>query len=283
MFDPGLLVVVNPTRTEPRPERSAETTAARAATDGGTETAPRTTVVVGVGPNLGSTVARRFASEGDQVGLVARSTGFLEDTAAELSRTTPGEAVAAPADVADPDQVATAFDRIRSAFGPVDVLVTTLYSTRTASGGVLDVDHEAFQGAWAVEAGGVFACAREAARDMVAGDGGTIVLTNDQSGRRAMGQAVARSSARFALRGLAEAMARDLRPDVHVAQVLIDGWPDKDHLHERYPDHPEDAWMGLEHMADAYHYLVDQPPDTRTFELDLRSSRDGLFGPWAAE
>jgi NAD(P)-dependent dehydrogenase (short-subunit alcohol dehydrogenase family) len=235
-------------------------------------------VVVGVGEGLGSTVARRFASRGDRVGLVARSADFLEETAAELRRETPGEAVAAPADVTEPAAVERAFDRVRSAFGSVDALITTLYSTATASGGVLDVDREAFAGAWRVEAAGVFSCAREAARDMVdGGDGGTIVLTNGLGSVRGAGGSVARSSARFALRGLAESMARDLSPEVHVAQVLVDGWLATPELRDRHPDRPEDAWIDLEHAADAYRYLVEQPPNARSFEVDLRSAQDGLF------
>lgn len=245
-----------------------------------TDAASRTTVVVGVGENLGSTLAERFANEGDSVGLIARSAEFLRSTAADLRRETPGDAIAAPADIADPEQVREAFDRIRARFGPIDVLLTSIYSTQTAPGGVLDVSHEEFAGAWAVETGGVFTCAQEAARDMTDGDGGTIVFTNAQDGRRPPAWAVARSSARAALDAMARSMARDLKPDVHVAQVLIDGWPDSPALRERYPDHPEDAWIDTDRLADVHQFLVEQPPDGRSFEIDVRASQDGLIDSW---
>lgn len=247
---------------------------------GRTDGDPRTTVVVGVGEGLGSTVARRFASAGDRVGLVARSTEYLETLAADLRAETPGEAVAAPADVTDPAAVERAFDTVRSAFDPVDAMVSCLYSTETDSGGLLEVDREALAGAWRVEVAGAFSCARQAARDMVEGGGGTVVFTTSRTGRRASPDGLARSSARFALRGMAESMARDLRPEVHVAQVLVDGWLATPALREACPDRPEDAWMDLEAVAEAYRFLVEQPPGARSFELDLRSSRDDLLAPW---
>jgi hypothetical protein len=79
---------------------------------------------------------------------------------------------------------------------------------------------------------------------------------------------------------MAESMARDLRPEVHVAQVLVDGWLATPALREAFPDRPEDAWIDLEEAAEAYRFLVEQPPGARSFELDLRSSRDDLFAPW---
>jgi|APHM01.1.fsa_nt_gi Short-chain dehydrogenases of various substrate specificities len=255
----------------------------------------RTVLVVGAGPGLGSAVARRFADEGDRVGLLARSRDRLETLAATLREETPGEAVAAPADVTDPEAVERAFDTVRSAFGGIDVMVDTLYSTETASGGVLDVDVDAFEGAWAVETVGAFRCAKAAARDMLdrteddnrtetgardGGGGGTILFTNSRASKRASAKGLATASARHGLRGMAASMARDLAPTVHVVHVVVDGWLDTPELREAYPDHPEAAWMDPESVADTYHHLVGQPADTRSFEVDLRSSRDPLLAPW---
>jgi NAD(P)-dependent dehydrogenase (short-subunit alcohol dehydrogenase family) len=245
----------------------------------------RTVVVVGVGEGLGSSVARRFAAAGDRVGLIARSGEYLESLASDIDASTPGDAVSAPADVTDPAAVAAAFETIRGAFGPIDVLVSCLYSTETDSGGIREIDRDAFAGAWRVETAGVFSCVKAAIPDMVGddGDGGTILLTTSRTSKRGRADSVARSSARFALRGLAESLAQDLAPDVHVALGVIGGWLATPALRDAHPDRPDDAWMDPDHVADAYHSLVEQPADARTFELDLRSSRDGLDGAWPTE
>ena len=80
-----------------------------------------TVVIAGVGPGLGASIARKFATEGCDVGLLARSAEFIEEFADDLDA--PGDALAVPTDITDPEQVTTAFETVREAFGPVDVLV----------------------------------------------------------------------------------------------------------------------------------------------------------------
>lgn len=225
----------------------------------------RTTVVAGVGPGLGSSVARTFAETGDAVALLARSEGYLTERAGELDG-----AIAVPTDVSDPEAVTAAFDRVREELGPVDALVDCVYSTRTDAGGIREVGTDAFRGAWTVETAGAFHCAREAVRDM--DDGGTVVFTNSAASRRANGDDIARSSARFALRGLAESMARDLDA-VQVVHAVIDGWIDKPALRERAPDRPDERWIDPDAVAREYRRLVDRD-DLHTFEVDFRTGGD---------
>jgi short-subunit dehydrogenase len=87
-----------------------------------TGTAAPTLVVAGVGPGLGMALTRRFGADGFRVGLVARRASALDEYVAEL-RELGVEAAAAPADLAEPAQLATAFGALRSSLGPVDVLV----------------------------------------------------------------------------------------------------------------------------------------------------------------
>jgi NAD(P)-dependent dehydrogenase (short-subunit alcohol dehydrogenase family) len=227
----------------------------------------RTTVVAGVGPGLGSSVARAFAEAGDAVALLARSGEYLEEVAAGLET-----AMAVPTDVSDPDAVAAAFDRIREEFGPVDAYVDCVYSTRTESGGIREVGREAFEGAWTVETAGAFHCAREAVADMEAR--GTVVFTSSTASRRGDPDGIARSSARFALRGMAESMARDL-DRVQVVHAVIDGWIDKPALRERAPDRPDDRWIDPDGVALEYRRIVDRADELHTFEVDFRAPADG--------
>lgn len=68
----------------------------------------RTAVIAGVGPGLGESLARTFATEGLSVGLLARSEGYLESLADDL-RETDGDAVAVPCDLGDPDDIAQSY------------------------------------------------------------------------------------------------------------------------------------------------------------------------------
>lgn len=222
---------------------------------------PRTAVVAGVGPGLGAAIARTFASEGCQVALLARSVDFLQDLADELG----DGALAVPTDLAEPAEVHHAFETVRDELGPVDVLVN--HASGSAWKGLQDLSVEEFQRAWEVAARGGFVCSQEAVSDMLAGDGGTVIFTGATSSVRGRRGALGFSSAKFAVRGMAESMARELGPKgVHVAHVVLDGGilpPDRD------VDDPE-AYLDPDAIARSYWHLVEQERSAWTLELDLR-------------
>lgn len=241
------------------------------------ERSERTVVVAGTGPRIGESVARRFAAEGCSVALFARSEEYLDELASDISTETPGEALAVPTDVTDPAGVAAGFERVREAFGPVDVLVNNAYPTGdTESGlagsgdGPLDAAHDAFEQAWRVWADGTFLCAEQAVADMLDGDGGTVLFTSSRAAVRGDG-GPAHGSAGFAARGLARALAHRLWPEgVHVANVLVDG-PVAAPGDRGWSDRPDDQWLHPDHVADTYWHLAEQPRSAWTLELDLRA------------
>jgi NAD(P)-dependent dehydrogenase (short-subunit alcohol dehydrogenase family) len=231
----------------------------------------RTAVVAGVGPGLGESLARKFASEGCDVGLFARSDEYLGELAGELHADTPGDAVAVPTDVTDPSQVESGFDRVREKFGSVDVLVN--HASGATWEGVRDQSPEEFERAWRTTAYGAFLCSREAVADMVDGDGGTVIFTGATSAVRGRGGAAGFSSAKFAARGLAESMARELGPEgVHVAHVIIDGQILTPDARAQESDRPEDSYLDPDEVAESYWHLVEQDRTAWTLELDLRPS-----------
>jgi NAD(P)-dependent dehydrogenase (short-subunit alcohol dehydrogenase family) len=218
----------------------------------------RTVVVAGVGPGLGSSVAHRFATEGCRVALLARTESYLDGLAAELDDTA-GAGLAVPTDLTDESAVREAFERIREAFGPVDVLVNN--ASGAAWKGLRDSSVDELDRAWAVGPRGGFLCAQEAVEDMVAGDGGTVIFTGATTSVRGREGAVGFSAAKFATRGIAESMARELGPEgVHVAHVVVDG-----QIREGGGDSldPDD-------VAETYWQLAEQPRSAWTLELDLR-------------
>jgi len=218
-----------------------------------------TAVIAGVGPGLGASIARRFVEAGCQVGLFARSPEFIDELAAELGE----DALAVPTDITDQAAVATGFEAVRDAFGPVDVLVN--HASAGSWEGMQALSAEQFEHALDVSAVGAFHCSTEAIEDMLAGEsGGTIIFTGATSAVRGRGGAPGFSAGKFAARGLAESMARELGPEgIHVAHVVIDGQIDTQSAGS------EDL-LDPDAIADAYWTLVEQDRSAWTLELDLR-------------
>jgi NAD(P)-dependent dehydrogenase (short-subunit alcohol dehydrogenase family) len=224
----------------------------------------RTAVIAGIGPGLGASIARRFADEGCAVGLFARSPDVIERVADGIGE----DALAVPTDVSDADDVREGFDAVRAAFGPVDVLVVN------ASGapwkGTLEIGHDEFDDALAVNVRGGLYCAQEAVRDMLdegGGDGGTVIFTGATTAVRGRGGAIGFSAAKFAARGMAESMARELGPEgVHVTHVVIDGQilPPGRNVDD------EEEYLDPDEIAATYWDLIEQDRSAWTLELDLR-------------
>jgi NAD(P)-dependent dehydrogenase (short-subunit alcohol dehydrogenase family) len=227
----------------------------------------RTAVIAGVGPGLGASLARRFAREGCRVGLLARSTAVTEELAAELRAETPGEATAVQADVADREAVAEAFETVREAFGGVDVLVNHASGATWAGA---DVDPEAFERSLQVGPVGSLNCTQAALPDMRPdGESGTVIFTGATSAVRGRDGALGFSAAKFATRGMAESLARELGPEgVHVAHVVVDGGIATPDALDAGGD--PDELLDPDAIADSYWHLVEQDRSAWTLELDLR-------------
>ena len=233
-------------------------------------TRSRVALITGVGPGLGAALARRFAQEGFALGLVARHADFIDELARELS-TSARKAIGVVADVGRPDEVKSAVARVRSDLGTINVL---LHNASASSGdGLLGTTPEEFESAWRVATLGGFVCALETAPDMIAAGGGAMIFTGATSSVRGGGW-LAFSSAKFALRGLVQSLARELWPQgVHVAHVVVDGI-----IGEAGATSSEDEpKLDPVRMADAYWHLAEQDRSAWTLELDLRPDREKFF------
>jgi len=144
---------------------------------------------------------------------------------------------------------------VRDSFSPVDVLVN--HASAGSWKGLMDTSVAEFERAWAVNGRGAFVCSQEAVGDMLDGDGGTVIFTGATSAVRGRGGAVGFSAAKFAARGMAEDMARDLGPaGVHVAHVVIDGQilP----ADGPAPDRDRETYLDPDEVAESYWHLVEQ-------------------------
>jgi NAD(P)-dependent dehydrogenase (short-subunit alcohol dehydrogenase family) len=225
----------------------------------------RTAVIAGVGPGLGASLARTFVEEGCQVGLFARSASYIEELAGELG----DRALAVPTDITDSDEVESGFEAVRETFGPVDVLVN--HASGGAWKGLQEISGEEFEHALAVGPQGGLYCSQEAVADMLGAGGGTIIFTGATSAVRGRDGAVGFSAAKFAVRGMAESMARELGPKgIHVAHVVIDGGIATPAVREAYPDADPEELLDPDAIAESYWHLVEQDRSSWTLELDLR-------------
>ena len=235
----------------------------------------KTAVIAGVGPGLGASLVKKFAREGCRVGMLARSSDYVS-LAADEAQKEGLEVLAVPADITDPGQVAEAFQTVRASFGPVDILVN--HASMAVWKGLLDLSPEEFERAWRVSCLGAFLCSREVVPDMLETGGGTVLFTGATSSVRGRGGALAFSSAKFAMRGLAEAMAREYWPKgIHVAHVVVDGVIDTPAVRENYKPAPGEPLLNPDAMADAYWALVQQDKTAWSLEIDLRPHGEAFF------
>ncbi len=227
----------------------------------------RVALVIGVGPGLGGALARRFAREGNRVGLIARSPDFIDELAREIG----AGALAVTADVGEPDQITAAIKRVRADLGPIGVLIHN--ASAAAGDGVTATTPEQFERSWRVTALGGFVAARETSQDMIAAGDGVMLFTGATSSVRGGGW-LAFSSAKFALRGLAQSLARELWPKgVHVAHVVVDGLIGEVGAETS----AKRALLDPEKMADAYWHIAKQNRSAWTLELDLRANGEEFY------
>jgi NAD(P)-dependent dehydrogenase (short-subunit alcohol dehydrogenase family) len=231
--------------------------------------------IAGVGPGLGASLARKFAKEGCRIALLARSSDFLEALSMELRRRGT-QAVAIPTDISAADQVAAAFHRIREQLGSVDVLVNNASAGGPFTQSFVEIDAESFARGWRVGVLGAFLCSQAVAPDMLRKGTGCILFTGATSSVR--GASITFSSAKFATRGLAQALARELWPKgIHVAHIIIDGVIRESEIELGGDDKTAEPLMNPAAIAEAYWGLVKQDRSAWSLEIDLRPNQEKFF------
>jgi NAD(P)-dependent dehydrogenase (short-subunit alcohol dehydrogenase family) len=221
----------------------------------------RTALIVGVGAGLSASVARTFNKAGMTIALAARRAGELSALATEVR----GKAFAC--DATDLNQVAKLFADVESAFGAPDVVVyNASYRTR---GPVAELDPTEVAKSIAVSAYGGFLVAQQAAKRMVPRGHGAILFTGASASVKGYAQSAPFAMGKFALRGLAQSMARELSPQgIHVAHIVIDGGIRSARRAEA-PDRP-DSTLDPDAIAQSYLDLLRQPRSAWAWEIELR-------------
>jgi NAD(P)-dependent dehydrogenase (short-subunit alcohol dehydrogenase family) len=218
-------------------------------------------LIVGAGEGLSASLARRFAREGSRIVLAARTPEKLRDVAAAA------RAHVVRCDATKRADVDALFAECDARFGSADVVVYN--ASGRLRGPIVDLDPDAVRQAIEVSAYGGFLVAQAAARRMLRKGSGTILLTGASASVNGYAQSAPFAMGKFALRGLAQSMARELHPqNIHVAHFVIDGGirsasrPD--------PAGSPDSLLDPDAIADTYFHVVRQQRSAWTWEVELR-------------
>ena len=220
-----------------------------------------TALIVGAGAGLSASLARALARDGLKVALAARSTGDLDALAKETG------ARAFACDASQRGEVDKLFAELDGAFGAPEVVIyNASYRTR---GPLVELDPAEVEKSIAVSAYGGFLVAQQAARRMLVKGRGAILFTGASASVKGYAQSAPFAMGKFALRGLAQSMARELHPQgIHVAHVVVDGGIRSARRAE--PADKADSMLDPDAIAATYLQLIHQPRSAWAWEIELR-------------
>jgi len=223
----------------------------------------QTALIVGAGAGLGASLARAYHREGGmRVVVSARRPERLETLAAELGT----QAIAC--DAADSAAVARLFELTKDQLGDTPDVVVFNPSARVR-GAVATLDAAAVAQAVHATAMGGFYVAQRAAQGMLARGHGAILFTGASASVKGYAQSAPFAMGKFALRGLAQSMARELAPQgIHVGHVVIDG-AIRSAANPGDPNAP-DALLDPDAIAASYLQLLSQHRSAWSWEIELR-------------
>jgi NAD(P)-dependent dehydrogenase (short-subunit alcohol dehydrogenase family) len=218
-------------------------------------------LIVGAGAGLSAALARALAKDGIKVALAARTTTDLDALVKETG------ARAFACDASQRSEVDRLFADLDASSGAPEIVVYNA-SFRTR-GAFVDLDPADVEKALDVTAYGAFLVSQQAARRMLPKRHGAILLTGASAGVKGYPQSAPFAMGKFALRGLAQSMARELSPQgIHVAHVVIDGGIRSAHR-EDPPDKP-DSLLDPDAIAATYMHLIHQPRSAWAWEIEVR-------------
>ena len=215
-------------------------------------------LIVGAGAGLSASLARLFAREGMSVALAARDPDKLKALCAETGAT------AYACEAQDESQVARLFEALARHSGSPDVVVYN--ASARARGPLVKLAPEDVRRTLLVSAFGAFLVAQRAASAMLDKGFGAIFFTGASASVKGYAESAPFAMGKFALRGLAQSMARELAPKgIHVAHFVIDGM-----IRPRGREDSDDATLDPDAIARTYLDVLRQSRSAWTWEVELR-------------
>ncbi|MHA1523079.1 MAG: SDR family NAD(P)-dependent oxidoreductase [Alphaproteobacteria bacterium] len=221
----------------------------------------KSALIVGAGSGLSAALARKFAEQGWQVALAARRPEKLTDLCKEIGARAYG------CDVVNAGEVAALFENVTKDLGSPEIVVFN--PSARVVGPLVELDPAEVAKAVSVTAFGGFLVGQAAARAMLAAGGGTILFTGASASVKGYARSSPFAMGKFALRGLAQSMARELAPqNIHVAHIVIDGGIAS--AQRPAPADKPDALLDPNAIAQTYLALANQHRSAWTWEVELR-------------
>ncbi len=218
-------------------------------------------VIVGAGSGLSAAVARAFTRAGMKCVLAARSTDKLKALCDETGAT------AVACDASQPAQVEALFAQVDKLCAAPKVVVYN--ASGRVRGPLIELDPALVANAIAISGYGGFLVGQAAAKRMLKQGAGTIIFTGASASVKGYAQSAAFAMGKFALRGLAQSMARELAPqNIHVAHVVIDGAISS--AQRVVPADKPDSMLHPDAIAQSYVHLLQQQRSAWTWEIEVR-------------
>src|SRR5256714_8227366 len=222
-----------------------------------------TALIVGAGSGLSASLARLFAKEGMRVALAARDTSKLASLAKETS------ALPIPCDAAELAQVESMFAAVEAKWGVPDLVVYNAgYRVR---GPFVGLDPKEVERTIRVTGYAGFLVAQSAAKRMLARGSGATFFTGASASVKGYAESAPFAMGKFALRGLAQSMGRELAPKgIHVAHFVIDGGIRQVPADPRAGERGDDGMLHPDEIAKNYLHLYRQHRSAWAWEVELR-------------
>ena len=221
----------------------------------------KTALIVGAGEGLSASLARLFAREGIRVALAARKIEKLGALCGETG------ARAFACNATEPEEVEWLFGLVEREIATPDLVVYN--ASGRARGAFVELAPAEVANAIAVSAFGGFLVAQQAVKRMLPNKHGAILFTGASASVKGYAQSAPFAMGKFALRGLAQSMARELSPQgIHIAHFVIDGGI-RSPVRAEAPDRP-DSMLDPDAIALSYWNVLQQPRSAWTWELEVR-------------
>ena len=224
----------------------------------------KTALIVGAGSGISASFARLLAANDYQIALASRDPGRLADLAAETKASTH------VCDAADPSSVDQLFEQVDQQFPRLDVCLFN--ASARVPGPIVDIDREKARSALLISSYAGFLVSQAAARRMLPHGSGAILMTGASASVKGYPQSAIFAMGKFALRGLAQSMARELAPKgIHVAHFVIDGGVRNSATGRVEGDNmAADSYLDPDAIAQNYLHVIQQPRSAWTWEIEMR-------------
>jgi NAD(P)-dependent dehydrogenase (short-subunit alcohol dehydrogenase family) len=220
-------------------------------------------LIVGAGSGLSASLARLFAKEGLRVVVAARDTAKLAPLVKETA------ALPVTCDATDAAQVEAMLSAVEAKWGVPDLVVYNAgYRVR---GPLVSLDPREVERTIAITGYAGFVVAQAAAKRMLSRGSGAIFFTGASASVKGYAESAPFAMGKFALRGLAQSMARELAPKgIHVAHFVIDGGISRGAADSRASERGADGMLLPDEIAKNYLHVFRQHRSAWTWEVELR-------------